>query len=153
MVNDTRLTKISLSNIYKDFKNVNGSSLQIPLQIQPERWTIVAINVGKLLEDNSIYVPNQPHSFFLRSLQLCSTVNVRGVFTSDIEYQVNTLPKDLAFKLPKDSDWFSHYNWFSYPRQETADQEEPVKENSSIKANVKAKPSTAKASLAKKKPI
>jgi hypothetical protein len=27
MVNDTRLSKISLSNIYKDFKNVNGSSL------------------------------------------------------------------------------------------------------------------------------
>ena len=27
MVNETRLTKISLSNIYKDFKNTNGASL------------------------------------------------------------------------------------------------------------------------------
>ena len=27
MVNETRLTKISLSNIYKEFKNNNGSSL------------------------------------------------------------------------------------------------------------------------------
>ena len=33
MVNETRLTKISLSNIYKDFKNINGSNLQIPLTI------------------------------------------------------------------------------------------------------------------------
>ena len=41
MVNETRVTKISLSNIYKDFKNVNGSSLQIPLNIQPDRWTVV----------------------------------------------------------------------------------------------------------------
>lgn len=27
MVNETRLTKISLSNIYKEFKNINGSNL------------------------------------------------------------------------------------------------------------------------------
>ena len=33
MVNETRLTKISLSNIYKSFKNLNGSSLQIPLNM------------------------------------------------------------------------------------------------------------------------
>lgn len=33
MVNETRLVKISLSTIYKDFKNLNGSSLQIPLNI------------------------------------------------------------------------------------------------------------------------
>lgn len=31
MVDETRLTKISLSNIYKEFKNINGSCLQIPL--------------------------------------------------------------------------------------------------------------------------
>lgn len=59
MVNETRLTKISLSNIYKEFKNVNGSSLQIPLHIQPDRWTVVCLNVSRLLEENNIFLPNQ----------------------------------------------------------------------------------------------
>jgi len=59
MVNETRLTKISLSNIYKDFKNINGSSMQIPLNIQSDRWTVVCINVEELLESNNIFLPNQ----------------------------------------------------------------------------------------------
>ena len=95
MVNETRLTKVSLSNIYKDFKNVNGSSLQIPLAMQPGKWTVVCINVAKLLEDNNIFLPNQNQSFYLRSFQICSTINVRGVYTSDIAYQVHSLHKDM----------------------------------------------------------
>jgi hypothetical protein len=60
MVNETRLTKISLSNIYKEFKNVNGSSLQIPLEIEAEKWTVVAVKVGELLEQNKLFAANQP---------------------------------------------------------------------------------------------
>ena len=45
MVNETRLTKISLSTIYKDFKNINGSSLQIPLDVRPNIWTVVCLNI------------------------------------------------------------------------------------------------------------
>jgi hypothetical protein len=67
MVNETRLTKISLSNIYKSFKNLNGSSLQIPLNMQPDRWTVVCINVYELLEQNKIFLPTQQPEFFLRS--------------------------------------------------------------------------------------
>ena len=48
----TRLTKISLSNIYKEFKNsANGSSLQIPMQLS-EKWTVVCINVEDVLTHN-----------------------------------------------------------------------------------------------------
>ena len=54
MVNGTRLTKVSLSNIYKEFKNTsNGSSLQIPIEI-PDRWTVVCINVEALMLQNKI---------------------------------------------------------------------------------------------------
>ena len=42
-------------------------------------------------------------------------MNVRGVYTSDIQYQASTLPKDVQLRVPKDSDWFSQYNWFQYP--------------------------------------
>ena len=33
MINDSRVVKISVSNIYKEFKNLNGTSLQIPLSV------------------------------------------------------------------------------------------------------------------------
>lgn len=103
MVSETRLTKISLSTIYKEFKNINGSSLQIPLNIQPDKWTVVCIDIGQLLTDNNIFIAGQKQqSFFLRSFQICSTANVRGVYTSDIGYQVHSLHKDLQFKVPKD---------------------------------------------------
>jgi hypothetical protein len=110
MVNETRLAKISLSNIYKEFKNINGSNFQIPLNIQSDRWTLVCIGVSDLLEKYC-----SPKTFMLRSFQICSTINVRGIFTSDIQYQVNTIPKDFQFKVSKDSDWFSEYSWFQYP--------------------------------------
>ena len=60
MINETRLTKISLSNLYKEFKNLTGSSLQIPLNIQPDRWTVVCINVKDLFENNHVFLPNKP---------------------------------------------------------------------------------------------
>ena len=62
MVNVSRLVKISLSNIYKEFKNINGSNLQIPLNLQPDRWTVVCIGVSDLLEKYC-----QPKEFVLRS--------------------------------------------------------------------------------------
>ena len=55
MVNQTRHTKISLSNIYKEFKDTNGTSMQIPLTIQSDRWTIVCVNVEELFENNQVF--------------------------------------------------------------------------------------------------
>ena len=121
IVNETRLTKVSLSTIYKEFKNVNGSSLQIPLTIPPNKWTVVCINIAMLLEGNKIFLSSQNQAFYLRSFQICSTVNVRGVYTSDIAYQVHSLHKDMQFKIPKDQDWFSQYNWVQYPCEESGD--------------------------------
>ena len=121
IVNETRLTKVSLSTIYKEFKNVNGSSLQIPLTIPPNKWTVVCVNIAKLLEDNKIFLAGQNQTFYLRSFQICSTVNVRGVYTSDIAYQVHSLHKDMQFKIPKDQDWFSQYHWVQFPQEEPGD--------------------------------
>lgn len=45
-------------------------------------------------------------------------MNVRGVFTSDIQYQPTTLPKDMQLKLQKDQDWYAVYNWFQYPNDQ-----------------------------------
>jgi len=126
---------------------MNGTGLQIPLSLQGDRWTVVAIHVGELFDSNNLYIPNQAKSFYLRSLQICSSVNVRGVFTSDIAYQVQTLPKDMALKLPKDSDWFSHYNWYSFP-QTAVEAASPEQAKSAAEP---AKPTAAKVTVPSKK--
>ena len=48
-----------------------------------------------------------PHSIYtsfkgihvLKSIQICSTMSVRGVFTSDNLYDWDTMPKQMMFKL------------------------------------------------------
>jgi hypothetical protein len=37
----------------------------------------------------------------MRSLQVTSNVQIRGIYTSDIRYTVQTLPKDMALKILK----------------------------------------------------
>ena len=41
-IQDSRVVKLSLSNMYKEFKNMNGQSLQIPLENIPDKkWTVL----------------------------------------------------------------------------------------------------------------
>ena len=44
-----------------------------------------------------------------------------------MKYTVSTLPKDMAMKLTREADWFSQYQWFEYPPQDSYAEEE--KEN------------------------
>lgn len=64
---DGRVTRVSLSNIYKEFKNVNGSSIQIPLTIQPDRWVVVCINVSQLFDSQQLFPVGTAKKMFLRS--------------------------------------------------------------------------------------
>jgi hypothetical protein len=53
---------------------------------------------------------------------------VKNVYTSDIRYAANTLPKGMALKVTgKDKNWFSEYAWVSLPEGDL--EQEPVKEN------------------------
>jgi hypothetical protein len=40
---------------------------------------------------------------------------VKGVYTSDIKYEVSTLPKQIGFKLATGKDWFQEFGWLSIP--------------------------------------
>jgi hypothetical protein len=63
-----------------------------------------------------VFPPGQKHAFHLRSLQLTASLQIRGIYTSDIKYTAGTLPKEMALKLIKgQQDWFSLYHWIQYP--------------------------------------
>lgn len=50
MVNDTRVCRLSASNIYRELQFKNGTSIQIPLAgIVPNKWTVLQINAQHYL--------------------------------------------------------------------------------------------------------
>eukprot|EP00347_Sterkiella_histriomuscorum_P023802 403333335 len=117
-VNETRLVRLSISNIYKEFKNLNGNSLQVPINLPYAKWTMIALNAYNLLESNNVFISGQAHSFSMRSFQATANSSIKGIFTSDIKYTVQTLPKDMAMKNTKDKEWFAQYAWIDYPHDQ-----------------------------------
>jgi hypothetical protein len=97
---------------------MNGTSLQLPLQLPSNKWHLVCVNIQNILETNKVFSSSQPQKFLLRSFQVCASVQVKGVYTSDIQYTVSNLPKAMGFKLNAGKDWFSEYGWLSIPQVE-----------------------------------
>ena len=54
----------------------------------------------------------------MQYITVCSNISVRSIYTSDKLYTTETLPKEMCFKLPKQTDSYSmHYNWYPYPQK------------------------------------
>ena len=80
VLNESRTVCISLSNIYKEFKvglqltdcnqNTNGTSIQIPVVIQPDKWTVIALNALSYFSENKCFVSGTTNKFFMRSFKL-----------------------------------------------------------------------------------
>ena len=136
IVNEKNLCRISISNIFKDVK-VTGSSIQIPIQeIQPQKWTIIQLNVFNILDENNMFNKrSEEKKFYLRSFQICSNQFFRGIATSDIDYNVTTFPKELSLKCKRDKDWYKEYGWIGIGKSEdeVPEQEKPPKKSSKPK--------------------
>lgn len=122
IVNDKNLCRISLSNMFKETK-VTGSSIQIPLlEIEPQKWSVVQINIFSILEDNEMFSKSlEEKKFYLRSFQICSNQFIRGIATSDIEYNVTNFPKELSLKCKASQDWYKEYSWMAVGKIENAE--------------------------------
>lgn len=88
---DRNTTRISFSNLFKTKPCVaTPQTIQIPLQFQESCWKIVAID----LADAMLLSTSSPfHS--LKSVQLCSSLHVRNLFTSENFYSWTTLPREM----------------------------------------------------------
>ena len=119
IVNESNLWRVSLSNIFKETK-VTGGSVQVPiLDIAPQKWTIIQINIFSILEENNFFSKkSEEKKFYLRSFQVWSNQFMRGLMTSDIEYNVTNFPKELALKCKGNDDWYKLYSWVSIGKME-----------------------------------
>lgn len=107
------LLRLSLSNIFKINKYA-GNSLQIACK-PGDKWTVACIDMQDTLE---AYLGTHLHSHVLRSVTLCSNLFVRGIFTSDIEYNCRNLPREMMFKITPSEQWMNLYDWYEVPSAE-----------------------------------
>jgi hypothetical protein len=49
---------------------VNGTSIQIPTHLQPDKWTVIALNALTYFNENKCFASGISSKFYLRSFKL-----------------------------------------------------------------------------------
>ena len=126
--------RVSLSNIFKEFKSTS-TWLQFPfslvqsegarererekLTLKRQRWTLLVLDLRSLLND---YLNTE--FAYLKNIQLCANLLVRGVFTSHTEYSptpggsahLEPLPREMRFPLGKSEEFSEVYDYVRFPQ-------------------------------------
>jgi len=123
-VTGRNIIRFSVSNLFKEVKNQNNSILQIPCQ-PSKKWTVVCLDIPKFLTQYKLMAPNveAAGSHTLRSVQICSNLTIRSIYTSDNHYNPDSLPREMQFKCGKNDKWTTIYNWHNAPTNEEENKE------------------------------
>ena len=111
--------RISASNLYKQVSTQNGFVMQVPLNLDVDRWTVIVFDIYNLLKVSRLLPQNYTieGSYQIKGITLCANSVVRGVFTSDNEYDFVTLPPDMRFKFSFDINrWPEYFAWLELPQ-------------------------------------
>eukprot|EP00055_Hartaetosiga_balthica_P015764 m.95575 g.95575 ORF g.95575 m.95575 type:complete len:1922 (-) comp8952_c0_seq2:138-5903(-) len=104
--------RLSFSNIYKEFK-ATSTWLQFPMVDQSPKWTLFVLDIVMIL---AIYLNKK--FVCVKSIQLCASMNVRGIFTTDKVYSEHKLPPGMKMFVPKDKHWRDLYSITLFPVKE-----------------------------------
>ena len=110
--------RISASNLYKQVSTQNGFVLQVPLNLDFDRWTVIVFDIISLLKMSRLLPANYiiEGSYQIKGLTLCANSVIRGCYTSDNEYDFVTLPPDMRFKFSFDINrWPEYFAWLELP--------------------------------------
>ena len=55
---------------------------------------------------------------------MCSNIWVKGLYTSDIAYNVQTFPKEVSLKAKSKESWHAEFRWKSIPEVMVAEKPE-----------------------------
>ena len=112
--------RISSSNLYKQVSTQNGFVLQLPLNLDIDRWTVIVFDICSLLKMSRLLPASYiiEGSYQIKSMTICANSQVRGVYTTDNEYDFVTLPPDLRFKFSFDINrWPEYFAWLELPKE------------------------------------
>ncbi len=121
--------RISASNLYKQVSTQNNFVVQLPLNVDVDRWTVIVFDIISILKMSRL-LPNSyiiEDCYQIKGITLCANSMVRGVYTSDNEYDFVTLPPDMRFKFSFDINrWPEYFAWLELPtdiREGASDQQ------------------------------
>lgn len=100
--------RFTLSNMYNEVKATSRAILY-PCRLG-ENWSVVCVHVPSIL---AIFSRMVAHAHSLKSIQLCSCLLVRNVYTSDIRYAPDDLPREM--KLDQLPGFENRYSWVDVP--------------------------------------
>lgn len=102
--------RVTLSNIYTDMRATHHS-VQCPCHLPNNRWSVVCVQVPIVLAHCAARLP--PHAFALKSVQLCASLLVRNIYTSDIRYTPDSMPREMVFS--QQSKFKDRHSWVDLP--------------------------------------
>ena len=110
--------RISASNLYKQVSTQNNFVVQLPLNVDVDRWTVIVFDIVNILKMSRL-LPNSyiiEDCYQIKGITMCANSMVRGVYTSDNEYDFVTLPPDMRFKFSFDVNrWPEYFAWLDLP--------------------------------------
>lgn len=100
---DQNLHRITISNMFSSNPDVRRKSggIQIPFPNLSHRWCVLGLDMALALKP---FTSSPFHS--VRSIQLCSWMTVRSIYTSDLKFSLGNLPRDMAMSHSLDSSVF-----------------------------------------------
>ncbi|MEW5300015.1 MAG: hypothetical protein WDW36_002979 [Sanguina aurantia] len=139
MTADQNTHRISISNMYtSDTLKRRSNGVHIPFPHPSHRWCVMAVDMAVALRA----VTASP-LLKLKAVQLCSTLTLRSVYTSDSKFQLQSLPRDMALSHAMDTSIFELV-WL--PAEPTDVGEGSDSRNSARKAGLDKTPSETESS-------
>ena len=126
---EQHLVRISVSNLYREFKTTQ-TSIQFPYTSINKNihWILLCLDLESILVT---YMTNQ-HYHMIKSLQLCGNMMVKNCFSSQFLYDpgvinhkvkqnglkcagIRSLPRELSYPVDKDESWYDKYDFIMIP--------------------------------------
>ncbi|GLI66011.1 hypothetical protein VaNZ11_009714 [Volvox africanus] len=99
---DQNVHRVSVSNMYSpDAPKRKSSGVQLAFPHASHRWCVLAVDMCAALRG----LTSSPFAF-IKSIQMCSWLTVRTMFTSDYKFTLENLPSDMALSHALDSGVF-----------------------------------------------
>lgn len=92
---------------------------KVPMEGLTNRWTVIGVDMRAVARE----LTSSPYNS-LTSLQFCSTMTVRGAFTSDLKFSFGSWPTEMALSHAVDP---AQFDWMWTPAEPTDVQEPTVK--------------------------
>ncbi|CAK4205144.1 unnamed protein product [Aphanomyces euteiches] len=114
------MLRLTFSSMYSSTRSM-GINLRVPLTLT-NKWTVLALDMFQLLDLHTSVSYNREGYEALKAVLLCSSMYVRGIYTSNILYLPETLPRAMQFPVVKSIDengsasWNAAYDWHWLPQ-------------------------------------